>query len=75
MSTTLVCVEPSNACIYVPLPTLAKKRHPTSLEEERCWLWLMVASGRFGQAKTPNTTFPWSSRANAMAYWSPLTNL
>jgi hypothetical protein len=26
----------------------------------------MVAGGRFGQAKTPNTTFPSCSRANAM---------
>lgn len=75
MSTTLACVVPSNACIYVPLPTLAKKRHPTSLEEECGWFGPMVASGRFGQAKTPNTTFPSSSRANAMAYWSPLTKL
>lgn len=71
---TLVCVEPPSACKYAPSPTLAKKRQPTSFEE---WSWLepMDASGRFGQAKTPNTTFPSCSKPNAIAYWSPLTNL
>lgn len=31
--------------------------------------------GRFGHARTPNTTFPSSSNASAIAYWSPLRNL
>lgn len=67
--------EPSSDCIYVPAPTLAKKRQPTSSFEE-CWLSpLMETNGRFGQARTPNTTFPSSSNASAIAYWSPLRNL
>lgn len=35
----------------------------------------MDPKGRFGQARTPNTTFPSSSNPNAIAYWSPLRNL
>lgn len=67
--------EPSSGCMYVPEPTLAKKRQPTPLCEECCLLLPMDARGRFGHARMPNTTFPSSSNANAIAYWSPLTNL
>lgn len=72
---TFVNVEPVSDCIYVPAPTVEKKRQPTSPRRE-CWLLLLIGSkGRFGQARTPNTTFPSSSNPNAIAYWSPLRNL
>lgn len=67
--------EPSNGCINVPAPSFAKKRQPILSCEVRWFSPLMDASGRFGQARTPNTTFPSSSNANAMAYWPPLRNL
>jgi hypothetical protein len=36
---------------------------------------LIDDKGRFGQANTPRTTLPSSSRASAIAYWSPLKKL
>lgn len=67
-ATTFTGEEPLSGCMYVPEPTSAKKRQPTSLCEA-CWLSLpMEAKGRFGQARMPSTTFPLSSNANAIAY-------
>lgn len=59
----------------VPQPIFAEKRQPVWFCEVSLSGLPIEPNGRFGQAKTPRTTFPSSSNANAIAYWSPRRNL
>lgn len=58
--------------MYVPHDNCAENKHPALAFSDG---FLMDSSGRFGHASTPKTTFPSSSRPNAIAYWSPLRKL
>jgi len=66
---TFVGGEPSSDSIIDPAPILAEKRHSSWSLRELLFKSVFGVRGRFGHARTPNTTLPSSSKASAIAYW------